>query len=110
MNCTKSPLKVVFIRWIIPILLTLMLFVSLGIGEVAMAYQEFGPVYNLLPESIAPQYSNDDSGLPWLFAVFAITWASFFGYTLLMSRRQKEITRELETLKKLMLDREKDGK
>lgn len=110
MNFTKSPLRVFIMRWIIPSLLTVTLFVYLGAGEVVVAYQELTPIHNLIFEINSPQYSNDESGLPWLFAVFAVTWASFFGYALFMSRRQSEITKELETLKKLISSEKEDGK
>ena len=110
MNFTKSPLSVFIIRWIIPSLLIVTIFVYSGAGEVVMAYQELTPIHNLISGVSSPQYSNDESGLPWLFAVFAVTWASFFVYALFMSRRQKEITRELETLKKLISSEEEDGK
>ena len=41
-----------------------------------------------------------DSELPWLFAVFFITWAAFFGYVFVMSRRQREMQRREMPLEK----------
>lgn len=37
--------------------------------------------------------------MPYLFAAFAITWAVFFVYVFVTSRRQDEIEREVETLR-----------
>ena len=39
-----------------------------------------------------------ESELPWLFAVFFISWASFFAYVLMMSKRQKELRKEIREL------------
>ena len=41
-----------------------------------------------------------EAELPWLFAVYIITWAAFFGYALMMSRRQREMRREIDALKR----------
>ena len=38
-----------------------------------------------------------DQNLGFLFSVFIVTWAGFFGYIFLMSRRQREIRREINT-------------
>ena len=36
--------------------------------------------------------------IPYLFAAFAITWAVFFVYLFVTSRRQDELEREVESL------------
>ena len=51
--------------------------------------------------------SDPEANLPFLFAVFFITWAAFFGYVFVMSRRQKEMQREIEALKRLISDNER---
>jgi CcmD family protein len=59
-----------------------------------------------------PQEGNElegDSELPWLFAVFIVTWAAFFGYAFIMSRRQREMRREIETLRLALLETEREG-
>ena len=48
------------------------------------------------------QQQRGESELPWLFAVYAITWAAFFGYVFVMSRRQREMQREIDTLKRAL--------
>ena len=58
-----------------------------------------------------PQVDDDmdgESELPWLFAVFFITWAAFFGYVFVMSRRQREMRREIDALRRALDQREAD--
>lgn len=59
-----------------------------------------------VPES--PQQGEDGSSgseLPWLFAVFIITWAVFFAYVFVMSRRQREMQQEIDTLTRTVQER-----
>ena len=48
----------------------------------------------------AAQDSEPEANLPYLFAVYIITWLAFFGYVFYMSRRQREMQREIEELKR----------
>ena len=61
---------------------------------------------------IPPPQAGDDmegeSELPWLFAVFFITWTAFFGYVFVMSRRQREMRREIDALRRALDRREAD--
>ena len=50
-----------------------------------------------------------ESELPWLFAVFFITWAAFFAYVFVMSRRQGEMQREIQALKRALAEREQEA-
>ena len=60
----------------------------------------------------APQQAEDggspEANLPYLFAVYIITWLAFFGYVFMMSRRQREMRREIDALKQALDEREKD--
>ena len=47
-----------------------------------------------------------DGNLPFLFAVYTVTWAAFFAYAFYMSRRQRELRRELEELKRALEEKE----
>ena len=38
------------------------------------------------------------ANLPFLFAVFAVTWVIFFAYAFLVSRRRQEMQREIAEL------------
>ena len=64
-----------------------------------------------LPLAPQPQAQDRDgeSELPWLFAVFFVTWAAFFAYVFMMSRRQRDMQRELETLRRALADRDSQG-
>ena len=50
--------------------------------------------------------SDPEANLPFLFAVYILTWAGFFGYAFYMSRRQRDMRREIDALKQLLLDRQ----
>ena len=39
------------------------------------------------------------SELPWLFIVYIVTWAAFFAYVLILSRRQNDMMKEIAFLK-----------
>ena len=50
---------------------------------------------------------DPEANLPYLFAVFIITWAVFFGYLFVMSRRHTEMRREIEALKETLAARDR---
>ena len=63
------------------------------------------------PEAVAPQSDPEpgddpDPNLGFLFGVFIVTWAGFFGYTFMVSRRQRELQREIATLRSVLEERE----
>jgi CcmD family protein len=60
--------------------------------------------------SDAPQAQSSDveANLPFLFAVYIVTWAAFFGHAFYMSRRQREMRREIAALRRL-LERQEDA-
>jgi len=47
-----------------------------------------------------------EANLPYLFAVFILTWALMFGYVFYMSRRQRVLHQEIEMLKTALGDLE----
>lgn len=58
---------------------------------------------------VAPQAADDrepEANLPYLFAVFIITWAVLFGYVFYMSRRQRAMQREIEALRAALAESE----
>ena len=62
-----------------------------------------------VPAESAPQPQNDgdpEANLPFLFAVFMITWGAFFGYVFYLSRRQRDMRSEIEALKRALAQRE----
>jgi len=50
--------------------------------------------------------SDPEANLPFLFAVYIITWGGFFAYSFAMSRRQREMQRELDALKAVIAEKE----
>ena len=60
-------------------------------------------------EAISPaQQSGDpEANLPFLFAVFIITWAAFFAYVFYVSRKQREMQAEIEALKLALEERDR---
>ena len=50
--------------------------------------------------------SDPEANLPYLFAVYILTWAGFFGYAFYMSRRQRDMRRDIDALRQALRDRE----
>ena len=57
------------------------------------------------PEQRAP----GESFLPFLAAAYAVTWAAFFAYSFYVSRKQAELRRELDALRRALEQREGGG-
>lgn len=47
--------------------------------------------------------------LPFLFAAFAVSWVAFFAYVFFVNRRQQEIQKEIEELRRSLEHREPEG-
>ena len=60
----------------------------------------------LSQESEPEPDDGPEANLPYLFAVFIITWAAFFGYVFVMSRRQNELRQEIDALKQRLAQSE----
>ncbi len=59
------------------------------------------------PEAAAPQSDPEpgddpDPNLGYLFGVYIVTWAGFFGYAFMMSRRQREMQREIAAMRAII--------
>ena len=107
MSCTEvSPRVGLVLRIALVVVLSALMAPYAGAGEVHASGRQAEET-TAQPET--PQQSDEmdgESELPWLFAVFAITWAAFFAYVFIMSRRQREMQRELDHLKRSLEDRE----
>ncbi len=106
MICIRSPRKTT-LRWgIVPTVVGL---AFLAMKTTAHAYGSItGPVEATSSLNATPlQQARGDSELPWLFAVYIITWAAFFGYAFVMSRRQRELRREIDILQRVYAERER---
>ena len=63
----------------------------------------------IAPETITAPLEHGDgpeANLPFLFAVYMITWGAFFAFVFYMSRRQREMQGEIEALKRALTQRE----
>ena len=69
-----------------------------------VAWSALGGVAALSP---AQQGSDPEANLPFLFAVFIITWAAFFVYVFYVSRKQREMQAEIEALKRALEERDR---
>ncbi len=58
------------------------------------------------PQEAQSQNNDPEANLPYLFSVFIITWALFFGYAFVMSRRQNEMRGEIESLRRSLAERD----
>ena len=47
--------------------------------------------------------------LPFLFAAFAVSWVAFFAYVFFVNRRQQEIKKEIEELRRSLERQEPEG-
>ena len=97
-SCTGAPLR----RHLgLALLAATLLVALLATGAPALA-SETGPPQT--PDAPTAQESGQsaepEANLPYLFAVYIITWLAFFGYVFFMSRRQREMQREIDELKR----------
>ena len=91
----------------IPVLAMLFILVMQAPTQIA-ASEVSSHEASLAIDAPLPQEGRDpESFLPYLFAVFSITWIAFFGYVFLMSRRQREMQREMEALRKDLEEKDK---
>ena len=82
-----------------------MAILALSAIGVAGAYE--GPL-QAAAQGLAPaqESSGPEANLPFLFAVYIITWAAFFGYVFYVSRRQRELQNEIRDLRRALEERE----
>ncbi len=77
------------------------------LAQSAVAYE--GPLQAGVDATpLAQASSGPEANLPYLFAVYIITWAAFFAYVFYVSRRQREMQGEIEALKRAL--EERDGR
>jgi len=63
-----------------------------------------GLVTLLAPAMLGANYTEGEEFLPFLFAVFAVTWAAFFIYAFFMTRKQADLKREIDALRQSIED------
>ena len=111
MSYTNVVCKVVSGRGVVLVLLVAgVLAVSSGTVSARPSHDTAGTLTLETQVPPAEQHEGEPKGqpeLPWLFAVFFITWAAFFAYVFIMSRRQREMQREIEALGRALAERER---
>lgn len=65
-----------------------------------------GLVILLAPAMLGASHTEGEDYLPFLFAVFAVTWIAFFVYAFFMSRKQADLKREIDALRQSLEDSE----
>jgi CcmD family protein len=60
--------------------------------------------------AVAHENTNENTNLGYLFAIYIITWAGFFAYVFVMTRRQKTMENEVAALRALLDDQESAGR
>ena len=101
MICTRFPLKKIILSGLVPIVIWLAFLVS---QTDVFAYGGITAMAEPIADPL--EHARGESELPWLFAVYIITWAAFFGYTFVMSQRQREMRREIDILRRVIAERE----
>ncbi len=105
MICIRLPRKKTLLSGLVPVVVWV---AFLATQTTVFAYDRIAGLAEALPNSTAAplQQARGESELPWLFAVYIITWAAFFGYTFVMSQRQREMRREIDILRRVIAERE----
>ncbi len=62
-----------------------------------------------LAKPIAHGDAPGESNLGFLFAGFTVVWVAFFAYVFYMSRRERELRREIEELRRQVAERPPGG-
>ena len=55
----------------------------------------------------AQEGGGPEANLPFLFAVYIVTWAAFFAYVFYVSRRQRELQNEIKDLRRALEERDR---
>jgi CcmD family protein len=50
--------------------------------------------------------SDPEANLPYLYAVYTVTWVAFFAYVFYLSQKQRDMRREVEELRRALAERD----
>ena len=81
-----------------------MCIIALSAIGVVGAYE--GPLQPAV-QGAAQEGGGPEANLPFLFAVYIITWAAFFAYVFYVSRRQRELQNEIRDLRRALEERDR---
>ncbi len=85
-----------------------LLLVLIPAGSVAFASSD--PIGAASAALSAQENTNPNTNLGYLFAVYIITWAGFFAYIFIVSRRQRVLERQIDDLKELLGEKQSTEK
>lgn len=60
-------------------------------------------------DHITTSSNNPEANLPYLFAVYTITWLAFFAYLYYLSQRQQNLKRQIEVLKQALSGKDSES-
>ncbi len=84
-----------------------LIMVVLALSAIGIAGAYEGPMQAASQGTVpAQEGSGPEANLPFLFAVYIITWAAFFAYVFYVSRRQRELRNEIRDLKRALEERD----
>ena len=106
-DMSKKSHKISAFARILFVTIAILLVATFASGPQAEASDEPHRQVNTESQTHPQENLRGESELPWLFAVYIITWGAFFGYVFIMSRRQREMRREIDALNRAMAEREK---
>ena len=110
MNCISTPSRALGIRWLLAAIVVTIVVSTFWTGSVHASGDRPGGLESNPPSLPLQQEAEDsdpEANLPYMFAVFIITWAVFFGYVFVMSRRQRDLQRELSALRMALAEKER---
>jgi CcmD family protein len=67
-------------------------------------------VPQVMMAATANQEFKGENNLPYLFGGFVIVWLGFFGYVFYLHRRERELRRELEALRREIKERQEGSR
>ena len=104
MICIRLPRKKIILSGLLPVVIW---FAFLATQTTVFAYDGIAGLSEAIADPL--EHTPGESELPWLFAVYIITWGAFFGYAFMMSRRQREMRREIDLLRRVLAERERQS-
>ena len=84
--------------------LGLVSFISIAVVSMWVMEKSFVFADSALVSEAKP--NDPEANLKYLFAVFFLVWALFFGYIFFLSRRLKEMRNEVAMLRKIISEKE----
>ena len=79
-------------------------------GAIAVASVGGSPdLAEVVTDIAAQENTNTETNLDFLFAIYMVTWAGFFAYIFIVSRRQGTMEREIKDLRRILEDQSPAG-